>query len=431
MLGGGTFIAQNKVLPGSYINFVSAQNISSNMGERGIAAIGVELDYGKENEIIEVTTEQFIKNSKAIFGYDYANEKMKGLRELFKHITKAYLYRLNGGGDKASNDIATAKYAGTRGNDLKIVIEQNIDEASKFDVITLLDTEKVDKQTVATASELVDNDYVIFKKDVQLEVTAFIPLKDGSNKDVTGQSHQDFLNKLEAYSFNCLGCLSKEKEISDLYVAYTKRMREEQGIKFQTIVYNNSANYEGVINLKNSAIEDETGLIYWVTGVMAGCEINASNTNKVYDGEFEVNTNYTQKELEECINNGELVLHQVGNEVRVLTDINSLVDTSNEKGNEFKSNQTIRILDQVATDIAGMFNIQYLGKIPNNDSGRVSLWNDIVSLFKEYQKIQAIENFKSEEITVEQGNDKKSVVVNSKIQPINAMEKLYVSILVS
>ena len=39
MLGGGTFVTQNKVLPGSYINFVSAQNTAATMGERGYAAL--------------------------------------------------------------------------------------------------------------------------------------------------------------------------------------------------------------------------------------------------------------------------------------------------------------------------------------------------------------------------------------------------------
>ena len=112
-------------------------------------------------------------------------------------------------------------------------------------------------------------------------------------------------------------------------------------------------------------------------------------------------------------------------------DINSLTKTTNEKGEEFKSNQTIRVLDQIATDIASTFNKRYLGNIQNNDSGRISLWNDIVSLFKEYATLQAIENFNSEDITVEQGNDKKSVVVNSSVQIINAMEKLYMSVVVS
>ena len=135
--------------------------------------------------------------------------------------------------------------------------------------------------------------------------------------------------------------------------------------------------------------------------------------------------------LENCIDIGKLVLHKVGDEVRVLKDINSLVNTTDEKGEDFKNNQTIRVLDQTATDIANVFNNNYIGKVPNNQSGRVSLWNEIVSVFNQYQTLQAIEEFNSEEITVEQGNDKTSVVVNSAIQPVNAMEKLYMTVVVN
>lgn len=431
MLGGGTFTKQNKILPGSYINFVSTQSVGSNIGERGVVTLGLELDWGKDNEVIEITAEQFNKEANKIFGYDYGNEKLKGLRDLFKNAVKGYFYKLNSDGQKASNNYATAKYTGKRGNDLKIVIEKNIDDETKFDVITILETSQIDKQIVSKASELVDNDYVIFKKEETLEVTAATPLEGGTNGTVTGQSHQDFLNKIESYNFNTLGCLSKETEVTTLYVTYTKRLREEQGIKFQTVVYNNQADYEGIVNLKNTTVESDTGLIYWVTGIIASCNINTSNTNKIYDGEYTVNSNYTQTELEECIQKGEFVLHKVGSEIRVLVDINSLTKLTNEKGEEFKSNQTIRVLDQIATDIATKFNKRYLGKIQNNDSGRISLWNDIVSLFKEYSTLQAIENFDSKEITVEQGNDKKSVVVNSSVQIINSMEKLYMSVVVS
>ena len=231
-------------------------------------------------------------------------------------------------------------------------------------------------------------------------------------------------------TFNALGCLSKEQTVIALYVAYTKRMRDEMGIKFQTVVYNNAADHEGIVNLKNRTVESETGLVYWVTGIIAGCAINKSNTNKIYDGEYEVEANYTQSDLEAAIDNGEFTLHKVGDQYRVLVDINSLVTVETEKGQEFKNNQTIRIIDQAALDIASVFNTKYIGNVPNNASGRVSLWNDIVSLYKEYETINAIEDFNSEEIIVEQGNDKKTVVVNGKIKPINAMEKLYMTIVV-
>ena len=427
-LGGGTFISQNKKLPGSYINFASAQNASSSIGERGIAAMAIEMDWGKDGEIIEVTSQNFAKDSLKIFGYDYSNEKLKGLRDLFKNVKKAYFYRLNSG-NKATTDIATAKCSGTRGNDIRIVVAKNIDDDTKYDVTTYLGTKEVDKQTVKEVSELVDNDYVTFSMET-LEVTAGKSLEGGTNGDVSGEAHQKFLDKLESYEINAVGCTAKDESTSNLYVQYAKRMRDEQGIKFQAVVYNNSANYEGVVNVKNTTVEDDSALVYWVTGVIAGCEINRSNTNKTYDGEYTVNADYTQAQLENSIDNGEFILHKVGDEVRVLVDINSLVDITSEKGEEFKSNQTIRVLDQIASDVASVFNSKYLGKIANNEAGRTSLWADIVALFKDYQTLQAIENFEDEDIKVAIGNDKKSVTIETSVQVINAMEKLYMTVVV-
>lgn len=427
-LGGGTFISQNKKLPGSYINFASAQNASSSIGERGIAAMAIEMDWGKDGEIIEVTSQNFAKDSLKIFGYDYSNEKLKGLRDLFKNVKKAYFYRLNSG-NKATTDIATAKCSGTRGNDIRIVVAKNIDDDTKYDVTTYLGTKEVDKQTVKEVSELVDNDYVTFSMET-LEVTAGKSLEGGTNGDVSGEAHQNFLDKLESYQVNAIGCTVKDESTSNLYVQYAKRLRDEQGIKFQVVLFNNAANYEGVVNVKNITVEDESALVYWVTGVIAGCEINKSNTNKTYDGEYTINADYTQAQLETSIDNGEFVLHKVGDEIRVLVDINSLVDTTTEKGEEFKSNQTIRVLDQIASDVASVFNSKYLGKIANNEAGRTSLWSDIIALFKDYQTLQAIENFEDADISVEIGNDKKSVTINTNVQVINAMEKLYMTVVV-
>ena len=62
-LGGGTFITQNKVLPGSYINFISLAKASATLSDRGVVAMALELDWGVENEVFEVTKADFQKNS--------------------------------------------------------------------------------------------------------------------------------------------------------------------------------------------------------------------------------------------------------------------------------------------------------------------------------------------------------------------------------
>ena len=58
-LGGGSFTTQNKELPGAYINFVSAASASAALSDRGIATMPLELDWGKEGEVFEVTVEIF------------------------------------------------------------------------------------------------------------------------------------------------------------------------------------------------------------------------------------------------------------------------------------------------------------------------------------------------------------------------------------
>ena len=434
-LGGGTFVTQNKVLPGAYINFVSATRATSSLSDRGIVAIPLELDWGIDEDVFQVTSDDFEKYSVKYFGYDYTHEKLKGLRDLFKNIRLGYFYKLNKG-VKASCTIATAKYSGIRGNDLKVTVTTNIDDNAKFDVVTLLDNKKVDTQIAKVITDLQDNDYITWKKDATLEASAGLVFTGGTNGEaVTGAEYQAFLDKIESYSFNALGCLATTTEIKSLFVEFTKRMRDKVGAKFQTVLYKkNDADYEGVVSVENK-IKDtgllESSLIYWTTGAIAGCDINKSNTNKRYDGEFDVDVNYTQIHLEEALKTGKFIFHKVGDEVHVLEDINTFVSFTDEKNDDFSSNQSVRVLDQIANDIATLFNTKYLGEVPNDKSGRISFWNDVVKHHEQLQNMRAIEDFKADDVSVEPGSDKKTVVVSDAVKVISAMSKLYMTVSVS
>ncbi|HBF5309324.1 TPA: phage tail sheath family protein [Clostridioides difficile] len=434
-LGGGTFVTQNKILPGSYINFISAKRATSSLSDRGIVAIPLELDWGIDEDVFQVTSDDFEKYSVKYFGYDYTHEKLKGLRDLFKNIRLGYFYKLNKG-VKASCTIATAKYSGIRGNDLKVTVTTNIDDNAKFDVVTLLDNKKVDTQIAKVITDLQDNDYITWKKDATLEASAGLVFTGGTNGEaVTGAEYQAFLDKIESYSFNALGCLATTTEIKSLFVEFTKRMRDKVGAKFQTVLYKKSdADYEGVVSVENK-IKDiglvESSLIYWTTGAIAGCDINKSNTNKRYDGEFDVDVNYTQIHLEEALKTGKFIFHKVGDEVHVLEDINTFVSFTDEKNDDFSSNQSVRVLDQIANDIATLFNTKYLGEVPNDKSGRISFWNDVVKHHEQLQNMRAIEDFKADDVSVEPGSDKKTVVVSDAVKVISAMSKLYMTVSVS
>ena len=344
MLGGGVFVTQNKVMPGSYINFINATNASSNIGERGTVAIALPLGKAP-GTVIEITPAEFAKNCVDLLGIQYASAEATPLREIFCHATKVYIYDL-----------------GTDG----------------------------------TVAEV-----------------------------ITG---------LEPYDFNVLCAYTDVTSDITTYISAVKAWRDASGKKCQVVVFNqNDPDYEGVINVVSTVSDedaDEFALVAWVAGAEAGCAINASCTNMLYDGEYTIVTNKTQSELEACITAGKFAFHNVYGDARVLEDINSLKTTTADKGEDFKSNQTIRVIDQIANDIAKLFNTKYLGKIPNNASGRVSLWGDIIKHHKQLEGIQAIENFDPTLVTVEQGNTKKSVVVNDVVTVVNCMAQLYMTVVI-
>lgn len=353
MLGGGIFVTQNKVLPGSYINFVSASKATATLGERGVVAIALPLAKAA-GTVITMTRSEFVQNAKTITGKEYESADLLPLREIFCNATKVHIYDLGTG---------------------------------------------VSAKTVANACAA-----------------------------------------LEPYEFNILCAYTNTANDISAYVTQVKSWRNDMGKKCQLVVYNptTAPDYEGVINVVSTVegTSDETNpkkpyeLVAWVAGAEAGANINESCTNKKYNGELTIICDKTQTQLENCIKSGQIAFHLVYGDICLLEDVNSMTTTSADKGDDFKSNQTIRVIDQIANDIAKLFNTKYLGKIPNNASGRVSLWADIVAHHRDLEEIQAIENFDPTLVTVAQGKTKKAVVVNDVIMVTNAMAQLYMTVVI-
>jgi hypothetical protein len=87
-------------------------------------------------------------------------------------------------------------------------------------------------------------------------------------------------------------------------------------------------------------------------------------------------------------------------------------------------------MDQIANDIAVIFNTKYLGKVPNDAAGRISLWGDIVKHHNQLQDIRAIQEFSPDDVTVNHGDAKNSVVVGDAVVITVAMAKLYMTVTV-
>lgn len=298
-LGGGIFTSQNKILPGSYMNFASTTKSTSGMSKRGIAALPCELKWGPVGEVFKASKEDFMgeleESTFEKYGFAVNSDELKGFRDIFKKSKTALLYRLGSGGTKAENDFAQAACEGERGNGIVTVIapgEEYTDEKPVYEVSTHLDGIEVETQIVTKAKELKGNGLVNFKPDAVLELTSGTPLTGGTDVTVSNADHQKALDKLEKYSFNAIGCMSKDSTVKALYAAFAKRMRDEVGMKTQAVIHKyTDADSEAVVSVENNTDPD---LIYWATGAIAGCNYNESLTNATYDGEFEIDTDYTQ-----------------------------------------------------------------------------------------------------------------------------------------
>lgn len=426
-MGGGLWQSQNKALPGGYINFVSAARATAAPGTRGTAALPLVMDWGPEQEMISMTAAEFWRGQSATLGYALDAEALRPLRELFLHSERALLCRVNGG-TRAANSLATARCSGSRGNALSVVVTA---EGGGFTVKTLLDGAVADTQNVTgTTDALQDNDYLCWKPGVTLTATVGMALSGGTTAAATTADYQGFLDRLESYSFHTLGLPSTQETLKTMFAQFTGRMRDETGVKFQCVLYRYAgAGYEGVISVDNSAAGDESGLVCWVTGAEAGCALNASLTNSVYDGEHDVNVDYTQAALETALADGRFVFHRAADGVRVLADRNSYTGGTEGKSADFGKNQVVRVLDQIGHDVAAMFNAKYVGQVPNDNAGRISLWGDIVAHHKGLEQLRAIEAFDSSLLKVTAAG-KNAVLVEDRVTPVCALEQLYMTVIV-
>ncbi len=79
-LGGGTFTAMNKTLPGAYINFVSAgSNVT--LGERGTAVLALPMSWGAEGKFIRIESGGFTAKAVELLGYDSTAPELLLVRE--------------------------------------------------------------------------------------------------------------------------------------------------------------------------------------------------------------------------------------------------------------------------------------------------------------------------------------------------------------
>lgn len=166
-MAGGTWIDQNKVRPGVYINYKSSPASLATMGERGNVAIARQLDWGEKGKFYVIND----PSDCAQFGHAITDSEMLFLRQILlgsnrtSGATKVLIWSLasNSSAVKAKGDIGDLHIesvtAGTSGNKISVSVAQN---STNYDVVTSVDGTVKDTQTVAAIASLTANTWVTF-----------------------------------------------------------------------------------------------------------------------------------------------------------------------------------------------------------------------------------------------------------------------------
>lgn len=439
----GTFTTMNKKRPGAYIRFKGANKASMGVGSRGIVTIPLALSWGAENKIIELTGSD-ITDGKCLakLGYEGKALEIQMVREVLKNATQALIYRVDTGGIKATatldNMTVVALYPGVVGNRLSIVIKV---KETKFEVLTCLEHDVVNRQLVANTSELKNNEFVTFTVNEEMELleNAGVSLTGGTDGTVSDNNYKTYFEKIKNMKWNTMGFVTKTAKASEsqqIAIAFIKNLRDK-GKKVQIVTMNCAdSNHEGVISVsqgyrtKDESVSVES-FVGYVAGLTAGANINQSNTYSTIAEAVEIINPKTDDEIEAGIDNGEFMLsYRQDGAIVVETDINTFHTFLPDKSRDFSKNRVIRVLDELNNTIQETFEKAYIGKIDNNEAGRTSFKADLVSYCMKLQEMNAIQNFKAEDITITEGNGIDSVIADVAIQPVDSMEKLYMTVMV-
>lgn len=445
---GGTFLVQNKVRPGAYINFVAVPQSLMNVSDRGIATLALPMSWGPQGEIIDILSSDLTDGSSlAKIGYSSTDVESLLFRICLQNCYRLKAWRLDTGGTKATATIGTgetalkptAKYAGICGNDIKIVIVKDDDSGSTYTVETLYKGIRKDIQSKLTSPTLLeDNDWVDWNVTQQtvFTATAATSLAGGENGTVTeSTAYTDYWAKMKTETWNTMGLLSEDATVKTAFCEYIKDLRENEGVKVQGCVYDKATyDYEGIISSDQgykTEVEEisEVNFVAWVTGATAGAEINESNTHKTVQDAVEIIGELTNTEIIDALQNGKFVISKLrSGTIVVEKDINTLHTFTTDRSYDFSKNRVIRVLDEMGNIVMNIWDENYCGKLDNDADGRNVYKANLVSYGNTLQGIHAITNFLgADDIEVLMGDDVDSVVVNWPVQPVDSMEKLYMT----
>ncbi|WP_342495701.1 phage tail sheath family protein [Bacillus sp. FSL K6-0994] len=445
-MNGGTFTpGTEKKRPGIYFNFKTTAQQRITLGDRGTVALPITMSWGEPKTFISISG---IEDLNKKVGLNIDDKSLLLFREAKKKAQTVLLYRLNEGepakAQISENFNVLANYGGQKGNEVTIQVTENVLDSSKRDVVTYVGTDIVDKQVVTDVKELQQNKYVSFSGEGEVTITAGVTLSGGKNGVPSVADYTAFLEEAETEYFDVIALPNNTSEqLKATFVAFIKRLRDDQGRKVQGVLANYPADHEGIINVTSGVLlEDGTEITpakatAWVAGASAGANFNQSLTFVEYEGAVDTLERLDNDQVEYRLSQGEFLFTFDARDrtVSVEKDINSLTTYTTEKNKTFAKNKIIRVLDAINNDLTReLKDLIKLRKangndIPASDDGLQLVKTLITQYLTQLQDGSGITGFDSEtDIMIALNEDRDGFLIDLAVQPVDAAEKFYFNV---
>lgn len=450
-MAGGTWKAQDKRRPGAYINVVGngQREAASSLG-RVLLIRDKGLGWGK-NGVIEVeANSDFTKK----LGTTLDDPSLTALKETLKGASKVLVLNPNEGTAATLTKeglpwTVTANYPGEKGNQITVSVEVSPADQNAATVSTIFGTKLVDEQSIKfnELDKFKGNDYITAKvvEEGSSKPVAFTNVSGALTGGTTTESNkvESLLNDAlenEEYAVVTTAGFEPSSNMNKLVVEAVKRLRENEGRKVRGVIptdADTTYNYEGISTVVNGYtlsdgtnvdVKDATG---YFAGISASADVATSLTYFEVEDAVSAYPKFDNEKTIKALDAGQIVFTtRTGQRVVIEQDINSLHKFTAEKPQSFSKNRVMRTLDEIATDTENTFERTYLGKVGNNAAGRDLFKADRIAYLTGLQNRNIIQSFANTDITVEAGNDIDSIVVNLAVTPVDAMEKLYMTMVV-
>lgn len=191
-----------------------------------------------------------------------------------------------------------------------------------------------------------------------------------------------------------------------------------------------------------------------IAGIAAGCPLTMSITFQVLSEVTDVLPHMTVEECDEAIDNGELILINDGEKVKIARGVNSLTTISADKGEDWQKIAIVDKMDLWKRDVTRTIADNYIGKYNNTYANKrlliaaVQAYNDSLTAegvlddsLPEYNNVtidieaqrlflesMGVKVDDMDEQQIKEANTKSSVFITSNPKYLDAMEDMKISV---